>query len=1173
VALRVALKFILLASAAAFVLSAAGSAQADPWVGKWRSVDLDGSNQTLDITRRADGSYDVILFDDRATLCGGAAASGAGVGTVSGSLMTGTTNITCANGQVAGTFPFRGTYNPQSDTFTDGLGVVWSRVRPPAPARATGSVPLGRLVLISGEAPGLKGNKVKATSAKNVLAAAVRPRKLPAFSAMQTQAAHFAKGETDLWSLAFELTSAKAARAAETAVAKAARGSRARVGEVGHLGGKRTAVVSWRHGRVIAAIVYATPGPLARRRQIALSYARVAAERVARAVSRTAWGWALDQIGPSRRISRKAALDLFALAYGPLPGTKRPPGVTGMIHDGSLAASALLRHWATLTTPQRQAALALLGLTSAGPAARTSSAAASSLVVSALGDPGYKVDSGLTELAGTIRDEYASKLGYTLKSSIVAGFTTTQLTALADALSVDDTGNYGGSRCRIRFGPKAPKGASDLRSWLVAYEVFVCSQIELMPFAKKATARPWAQWGTAMWASLEVRPLPWDPGFVSQFGLAPYFTDCRNSLLNRTSDAAFAFGHTQDTLGDMWARMQKVLGGINDDTSVFIQMGGIWPNYLESWASSVVLKAGYSFAWYQGGPIKPPASAACSGSPINGDTNVAVNKYRLFPYVIYNVAQDEPLLHIDAKPDHARLSDGQVDTAALLEAWFCIDGDCECPEGTEGFPPPAQKLSLPAQFALAGGEDAAWAKFRFVSLEDYCKVKQKPPPAPCPLHERTAQRLLACPPGGHSPPGPGETPPGKSENPPDPIQCYGHGCGRSIADPHLSPFDSPWYDFQGAGEFTLVRSTSDDLEVQVRQQPWPGSRTVSQNVAVAMRVGGDRVGVYSGDPFFVRVNGRPVLLGKKDLQLPRGGVIKPLRQGQLDIVWPDASAVRVVPTGDLSTDVIVSLAAGRQGKVRGLLGNNDVASNDADDFTTRGGRQLDPQAIKGTGKRAYNLLYRVFGESWRVTPKSSLFDYAPGQSTRTFTDRRFPSRILSPEALRAQDRKNAEVICRRMRLRDPRVFRNCVLDVASTGFFSFAVSASTAERSTKQATKPAPPPKPQGPRAVLTFAAKTYTYVARKGTSDGCTRDDVGGIAFRLTIGTLNPNDSLPIFDHDAGFLAKKDGTYKNRMLTFEAGGAVRQALDLTVTLAGKRTRGTFSGTAQGSRVAGSFQC
>jgi lysyl endopeptidase len=38
----------------------------------------------------------------------------------------------------------------------------------------------------------------------------------------------------------------------------------------------------------------------------------------------------------------------------------------------------------------------------------------------------------------------------------------------------------------------------------------------------------------------------------------------------------------------------------------------------------------------------------------------------------------------------------------------------------------------------------------------------------------------------------------------------------------------------------------------------------------------------------------------------------------------------------------------------------------------------------------YLDLYKNFGDFWRVTDKTSLFDYAPGTSTATFTQPTWP---------------------------------------------------------------------------------------------------------------------------------------------------------------------------------------
>ena len=365
------------------------------------------------------------------------------------------------------------------------------------------------------------------------------------------------------------------------------------------------------------------------------------------------------------------------------------------------------------------------------------------------------------------------------------------------------------------------------------------------------------------------------------------------------------------------------------------------------------------------------------------------------------------------------------------------------------------------------------------------------------------------------------------------------------------------------------------------------------NTAASMRVAGDRVAVYRGSPLSVRVGGRPVLLSK-ELRLPHGGTVTPLRRGQIEVVWPDGSIVRVVPTGDLMINLVVSLAASRSGKVTGLLGNSN--GSPTDDFVTRGGRRLSPAVVRGTGARARAALYRAFGDSWRVTRRGTLFDYAPGQSTQTLSDRRFPARLTSAGALAPAARNKAEAVCRGLRIASDQVRENCVLDVASTGNFAFATAAATTEKSAKQkgegGAKPPPqpgsPPPPQPPppavkglRATLTFQGKTLTFQGAKG-DEGCRpfrgSTPYPGVGFRIVISKTGGPRPLFILSVIPG---TKDGTY-----TTGAGGIFQTAIqgkrvtvgieNATVTLAGNRSRGTFRGDASTpgkDAVSGSFSC
>jgi hypothetical protein len=96
----------------------------------------------------------------------------------------------------------------------------------------------------------------------------------------------------------------------------------------------------------------------------------------------------------------------------------------------------------------------------------------------------------------------------------------------------------------------------------------------------------------------------------------------------------------------------------------------------------------------------------------------------------------------------------------------------------------------------------------------------------------------------------------------------------------------------------------------------------------------------------------------------------------------------------------------------------------------------------------YVALYRTFADAWRVSDGTSLFVYAPGASTETFTDRDWPAE-KPPCKLKPQFRipgaqpptenieiEEAERICKAVTLDG--LHRDCVFDVATTGDKTFA---------------------------------------------------------------------------------------------------------------------------------------
>lgn len=248
-------------------------------------------------------------------------------------------------------------------------------------------------------------------------------------------------------------------------------------------------------------------------------------------------------------------------------------------------------------------------------------------------------------------------------------------------------------------------------------------------------------------------------------------------------------------------------------------------------------------------------------------------------------------------------------------------------------------------------------------------------------------------------------------------------CASSYGDPHLVTPDLAYYDFQQVGEFVALRSDTDDMQVQVRQRPWfQSSRTVAENSAVAMTVAGHRVGIYRtpGEPQIL-VDGSAIAPAALPYALPGGGSISSV-QGALVVQWPDGSFVSVFAAGYFR--ISVGLATARHGHVHGLFGNADgVAAND---LATR-----DGTAIAYPAKPAD--LYGPFANSWRVAQAESLFDYASGTDTNTFTDRAFPYAVLGTGSLPAATRDQAAAVCTAAGASTQPFLDACILDAALTG--------------------------------------------------------------------------------------------------------------------------------------------
>jgi hypothetical protein len=330
-------------------------------------------------------------------------------------------------------------------------------------------------------------------------------------------------------------------------------------------------------------------------------------------------------------------------------------------------------------------------------------------------------------------------------------------------------------------------------------------------------------------------------------------------------------------------------------------------------------------------------------------------------------------------------------------------------------------------------------------------------------------------------------------------------------DPHITTVNGVHYDFQGAGEFISLRD-ADGLEIQTRQAPIattfnPGADAhdglatcVSLNTAVAARVGQHRVtyepnlsGVPDPSGLQLRVDGVLTALGQQGIDFGDGGRIlkSPAAAGALEVDFPDQSVLSVVPgwwpsQSKWYLNVDISRAASVDGTEAAGAESRRLSTS----FPTGGiagailAENWLPALPDGTSMGPmptalhdrYVALYQRFADAWRISDRTSLFDYAPGTSTETFTLRTWPleqppcvlpeTKPVSPATLGV-----AEEACHS--ISGKYTHGDCIFDVMVTGNTGFAKTYGVSQRINNDSTTTAlaDDPNPSQVGEWVTFTA------------------------------------------------------------------------------------------------------
>jgi hypothetical protein len=741
-------------------------------------------------------------------------------------------------------------------------------------------------------------------------------------------------------------------------------------------------------------------------------------------VPETAWERALADVDADGRFTKEAALRLFATAYGPIPGVDAKQDLTG-VFSRTIAIRAVGSVRDQLSDEQRAAidraisppanavkivippaaAAAPLELAAAdGGLDLLARAVEARAAVPPGGGPGAgpenladsAIEQAIRDVGRMSRDIIASQL----KRDFLGDHDFYFVPRPADVQPIEglypnggthgtyDGGVFGG--CVTTIYDEATTQTAVQLAALIAHETFHCFQADAYRLVEPWNEAPhWITEGQATWVGLEVGgPSPNYNRFWKKYLTAP-----RIDLRTRDYDAVGFYAHLAETGTDPWTVFQDMWTAGTDHEVAFKAAHADAETFVDSWASGVVRQPARGTAWDTTGPAITPDAFAPPNAVVSDGTSVEIGA-AFYTNRDIDVTLNADLVQVDVE-GHVRISDGTQDLVLHDGGLYCVAGhDCKkvCDEDEQ---PPETVGTLGSRILVAssGSLDGTIGRISGMDRPD-C---QSPPPS------------------GQPTPKPNETEPCATS------------CGSSNGDVHIGTLGEFGYDFQGVGEFVLARSADGRFEVQTRQSQLGDSNRVSINTALAVRAGDHRLNLFiDPDTEAVRMTVDGTETPMTD-PVPFGsGAITP-SNGAVHIDTGDGSHVWVIGMSYRGFNLLVEPGKSRADGLVGLMGTNPSGSRFP---ALPDGSAILPFTFER--HQSYVQLYQTLADAWRVDAATSLFEYAPGESTETFTRRGFPAEgdLIELENLTAAQREAGEEACKRVT--DSDLHAMCVYDVGVT---------------------------------------------------------------------------------------------------------------------------------------------
>ena len=731
-------------------------------------------------------------------------------------------------------------------------------------------------------------------------------------------------------------------------------------------------------------------------------------------------------------VPKDVALEAFAYLYGvDVPGVTVPQGVAGTDRptSGTGAVSWVMSHWSELT-PEQQAVVnrftkpgpndVVIPIDLSGGATTMPTvtlAAAHQLAPAHVGGaivnaPAPGLEAAMkAELIADIKN-IGAKLGMpvinegallwkdiTLDLSPESGGGTLFLTQ-----GIETIAHY--SPCNVTAYKEAWENQTGISTMLhvtMTHEVVHCFQNVIWGDPDTANGIPsWIKEGTAIYLAADDTQTA-EPMLQSTWTNG-YFTP-EVPLTNRSYDAIGYYSllsHLGRSMWDLMVPAWKAAAASSQRSNAFIAvLRGDDQDVRDGWASSYANKAAWGDPWVAYG-FGLPDSLQVFRHPVQATTAGYVGNLEGRSNTVLDVTSSDGEVVTVTTTGLASVHDETgVNIWSFQTKKFCTSGECICPPNTPsaGEQIASQKITIP--FALALNADYGGSTYSVTGrkLEDECGRKATPPPV------------------------------GKAG------PCTGK-CAGSNGDPHLTTINSYRYDFQGAGEFTLLRSKDGSLEIQTRQEPYTtnGTPRVATNTALAVKVGGHRVGVYTTTAGLQAKLDGAVLDATKTTDLGGGARVAPYTGG-LEIDFADGTKLWALSVGQYGVNAEISPSDALRSSGVGLLGS--VVPGGLGVPALPDGTRL-PVAADTHQRNA--VMYGRYADAWRVTDTTTLFDYDTGKSTSTYTQKGFPADTadVTYADMTAQQRAAGATAC--AAITDQQLNDACVFDVGVSGQSGFSDS-------------------------------------------------------------------------------------------------------------------------------------